>query len=89
VHDWQRRNRAASLPLALRQLEAAGSLGNLELAITGAGGPYRGPVFMDSDIYKTLEAISWELGREPDPGSRPSRRRRPPCSRGRSAPTGT
>ena len=22
---------------------------------------------MDSDLYKTLEAISWELGREPDP----------------------
>src|SRR4029077_1182184 len=23
---------------------------------------YHGPVFMDSDIYKTLEAIGWELG---------------------------
>ncbi len=64
---WQQRNRDASLPLALRKLEVAGNLDNLRLAITGVGGPYRGPVFMDSDIYKTLEAVSWELGREPGP----------------------
>src|SRR5215472_2074247 len=65
LHDWQERNRAASLPLALRQLEAAGNLGNLRLVIDGAGDGYQGPVFMDSDIYKTLEAISWELSRIP------------------------
>jgi DUF1680 family protein len=65
LSDWQRRNRSASLPLALRQLEAAGNLANVRLAIAGVGGNYRGPVFMDSDIYKTLEAISWEQGREP------------------------
>jgi hypothetical protein len=29
-----------------------------------AGLGYHGPVFMDSDIYKTLEAIGWELGSE-------------------------
>jgi hypothetical protein len=62
LRDWQRRNRAASLPLALRQMEAAGNLGNLRLAIAGAREGYRGPVFMDSDIYKTLEAVGWELG---------------------------
>ena len=70
LHDWQQRNLAESLPLALRQLEAAGNLDNVRLAIRaaadGAGGAgtaagYRGPVFMDSDIYKTLEAIGWEL----------------------------
>jgi DUF1680 family protein len=34
----------------------------------GAGpGGYHGPVFMDSDIYKTLEAIGWELGRASRP----------------------
>ncbi|HEY1821756.1 MAG TPA: beta-L-arabinofuranosidase domain-containing protein [Trebonia sp.] len=27
---------------------------------------YHGPVFMDSDIYKTLEAIGWQLGTAPD-----------------------
>ncbi len=69
LHDWQQRNAAASLPLALRQLEAAGNLANLRLAIAGASEGYRGPVFMDSDIYKVLEAIGWELGRSPDAGA--------------------
>ncbi len=102
LHAWQRRNAAASMPLALHQLVAAGNLDNLQLAVradqetgakntgakdtgakdTGAkdtaeqdvprarkagsvdppaGLGYHGPVFMDSDIYKTLEAIGWEL----------------------------
>jgi uncharacterized protein len=88
LHQWQQRNVTASLPLAVRQLAAAGNLDNLRLAIaadaqadagaadaagvadaaaSGGAGPagYHGPVFMDSDIYKTLEAIGWELGRGP------------------------
>src|SRR5215469_7273017 len=65
LHDWQRRNHDVSLPLALRQMEAAGNLENLRLAIAGATEGYRGPVFMDSDLYKTLEAIGWELGHAP------------------------
>jgi uncharacterized protein len=65
LHDWQRRNRRNSLPLAMRQMDAAGNLGNLRLAIAGASEGYRGPVFMDSDLYKTLEAVGWELGRSP------------------------
>jgi hypothetical protein len=80
LHDWQRRNLAESLPLALRQLEAAGNLDNVRLAIqagspadgaAGAAGRYRGPVFMDTDIYKTLEAIGWELahGDRPELGA--------------------
>ena len=68
LHAWQERNAAASLPLALRQLEAAGNLPNLRLAIAGSAEGYRGPAFMDSDIYKVLEAIGWELGRSPDEG---------------------
>ena len=70
---WQHRSLTASLPLALRQLEDAGNLDNLRLAVRTAqagdqgngdspgGVRYRGPVFMDSDIYKTMEAIGWEL----------------------------
>jgi len=65
LHDWLRRNRRESLPLALRQMEAAGNLDNLRLAIAGGGEGYRGPVFMDSDLYKTLEAVGWELGNAP------------------------
>jgi len=66
LHDWQRRNRTASLPLALRRLESAGNLNNLRLAIAGLHEGYQGPVFMDSDIYKTLEAIGWELSQGSD-----------------------
>jgi uncharacterized protein len=83
LHQWQHRSRTASLPLALRQLEHAGNLDNVRLAVrrskhpkadghggwpaapntvaAAPGSGYRGPVFMDSDIYKTLEAIGWEL----------------------------
>jgi hypothetical protein len=67
LRDWQQRSHDASLPLALRQMEAAGNLNNLRLAIAGATDGYRGPVFMDSDIYKTLEAIGWELEHDPAP----------------------
>jgi hypothetical protein len=66
LHDWQRRNREVSLPLALRQLEAAGNLDNMRIAAgapQSAPGTYHGPVFMDSDLYKALEAIGWELAR--------------------------
>ncbi|MGH3215252.1 MAG: glycoside hydrolase family 127 protein [Trebonia sp.] len=92
LHDWQRRNASASMPLALHQLVAAGNLDNIRLAIhageaaeaaataehDGAERPpnlgpvdpvpglgYQGPVFMDSDVYKTLEAIGWELANGP------------------------
>ena len=69
--DWQRRSSEASLPLAVTQMEAAGNLANLRLAIAAsdgaADGTYRGPAFMDSDVYKTLEAIAWELARPGTP----------------------
>jgi uncharacterized protein len=68
LREWQQRNHSASLPLAIRQLEQAGNLDNLRLAGAGVNSGYRGPVFMDSDVYKTLEAISWQLGRAPDAG---------------------
>jgi uncharacterized protein len=90
LHDWQRRNGSVSMPLALHQLEAAGNMDNLRLAISAdahgrvhsqvpqPAAPqspvtpppavgYHGPVFMDSDIYKTLEGIGWELGSGPRP----------------------
>jgi uncharacterized protein len=33
-----------------------------ETKASGVGG-YRGPLFMDSDVYKTLEAVGWQLTR--------------------------
>jgi DUF1680 family protein len=88
LRDWQQRSSQVSLPLALRQLEVAGNLDNVRLAIAAAepslaerpsrlgvvdaspGSGYRGPVFMDSDIYKTLEAIGWQLGHDENPSLR-------------------
>ncbi|HEY8454713.1 MAG TPA: beta-L-arabinofuranosidase domain-containing protein [Actinopolymorphaceae bacterium] len=79
---WQRVNRDASIPLGLEQLEKAGNLDNLRLtaelakssgaenggASSSASGPsYRGPRFSDSDVYKQLEAVAWECGRETSP----------------------
>src|SRR5262245_20604357 len=63
LREWQARSREVSLPMALRHLRTAGNMENLRLAASGDGGVYRGPVFMDSDLYKTLEAIGWEQAR--------------------------
>jgi hypothetical protein len=52
---------------AFHKIEASGNFNNLKL-VTGSGqGAYRQPVFMDSDIYKWLEAVSYELDNCPDP----------------------
>src|SRR5580698_2910685 len=61
----QRLNCERSLPHGLQMLETAGNLENLRNAAKGDG-TFRGPVFMDSDVYKWLEAAAWELGRAPN-----------------------
>ncbi|WP_026256983.1 glycoside hydrolase family 127 protein [Actinopolymorpha alba] len=63
---WQSVNRAVSIPLGIKQLRKAGNLDNLRLAAGEATGEFRGPRFMDSDLYKQLEAVAWETGRESD-----------------------
>ncbi len=65
---WQHINRSASIPLGLRQMEAAGSVPNLRLAAGEASGTFQGYRFQDSDLYKQLEAVAWEHLRRPDPG---------------------
>ncbi len=60
-----RLNREHSIAHGLAMLESAGNLDNLRNAVEGHG-TFRGPVFMDSDVYKWLEAAAWELGRSPD-----------------------
>lgn len=62
----RRINRERSLPHGFAMLEQAGNLDNLRNAAAGTGA-FRGPVFMDSDVYKWLEAAAWELGHRPDP----------------------
>ena len=45
-------------------LENAGNLDNLRIAAGQQQGQFRGPLFMDSDVYKWLEAVGLELARE-------------------------
>jgi hypothetical protein len=66
--DRKRVNRDMLLPEAVGHLEAAGNLDNLRTAAGRDSGPFRGMVFADSDVYKWLEAVGWELARAPDEG---------------------
>lgn len=59
-------NRTVSLRHGYRMLEQAGNLHDLRLAAGLVRGEYRGPLFMDSDLYKWLEAVAYELARSPD-----------------------
>ena len=60
-------NRIASIPVNLENLEKAKNLENLRLAGQHKTEGYEGPVFMDSDVYKALEAASYSLATHPDP----------------------
>ena len=59
-------NRKASLRHAFEMLKKNGNLHNLRLAAGLIQGEYRGRNFLDSDVYKWLEAVAWELGNAPD-----------------------
>ncbi len=67
-------NHERTIPHGFEQLERAGNFSNLRLA-AGAHGRYRalgediGVIFpfLDTDVYKWLEAVGWELGRDPSP----------------------
>jgi uncharacterized protein len=58
--ERRRLNRDKLIPDGLERLEAAGNLHNLRAAAGREDGPFRGLVFMDSDVYKWLEAVGWE-----------------------------
>jgi DUF1680 family protein len=64
---WQDRNAVATIRHCVDNLERTGVLANFRrLAYAGPDGPegtFQGPWFADSDLYKTLEAIGWEVGR--------------------------
>jgi DUF1680 family protein len=63
----QRRNREASIPHVVEWLERTGWLGNFDAAVQGRLPADRtGREFSDSEIYKLLEALAWELGRAHD-----------------------
>ncbi|MCU1528133.1 MAG: hypothetical protein JWP75_1896 [Frondihabitans sp.] len=61
----QERNGAAAIREAYDLLETAGNFDNLRIAAGDKTGEARGPIFMDSDVYKWLEALAFEYGRVP------------------------
>jgi len=63
----QETNRVATLPINFENLEKSGNINNLRLAAARATNGYTGPVFMDSDVYKAIEAASYSLATHPDP----------------------
>ena len=66
LHAWQRRNRVVTVPHVVREVRQAGNLDNFRRLHDPAVGDYRGRYpFLDTDVYKTLEGIAYELGREP------------------------
>lgn len=66
-YEKQAINRRVSLRHGYRMLGQSGNLNNLRLAVGAGEGAYRGPVFMDSDVYKWLEAASLDLANDRDP----------------------
>lgn len=64
---WGRRqavNGTATLDYIERWLEREGWLGNFDLAAAGTlPEGRRGREFSDSEVYKYLEAVAWEIGR--------------------------
>lgn len=65
--ERQRVNASATLPHIAHWLEREGWIRNFDLAASGAlPEGRRGREFSDSEVYKYLESVAWELGREPD-----------------------
>ena len=71
-HRVQAVNRTISLAHGYAMLEQAGNFANLRRAGGQNDGSEEGEFigfwFADSDVYKWLEALAWELGRAPDHG---------------------
>ena len=62
------RNREHSIPHILRWLDKAGWIGNFDAAAAGAlPDARRGREFSDSEVYKSLEAVAWELAVSAEP----------------------
>jgi uncharacterized protein len=61
--DRRRINREVSIPGGWNRLHRAGNFHNLELAAGRTTGGYVNDLpFLDSDVYKWLEAVAWALG---------------------------
>lgn len=66
---WARRqiiNRQVSLEHGYQMLETAGNFQNFRIAAGREAGQFKGREFMDSDVYKWLEAAAYELHINPN-----------------------
>ncbi|MDX6312739.1 MAG: uncharacterized protein QOF44_2203 [Streptomyces sp.] len=69
-------NASTSIPQGPGLLESAGNLHNLRVAAGSEQGEYRGAYpFVDSDVYKWLEAASWQLAQSAPGEGGPEARR--------------
>lgn len=60
---WQDLNARSTIPHCVDQLEASGVIDNFRRVVRESSAEHRGFVFADSDLYKVIEAIGWEIGR--------------------------
>lgn len=60
---WQVRNGTITLAHCVAQLESTGAVDNFRRLVGASEADYRGLLFSDSDVYKVIEAIAWEIGR--------------------------
>lgn len=60
-------NRTVSLQHALRMLDETGAIANFDVAARKERTGFKGLVFTDSDLYKTLESVAYSLATDPDP----------------------
>jgi DUF1680 family protein len=61
------RNSTVTVAHLLRELEKQGSLGGFRYLAGDRAQAYRGYIWGDSDVYKTLEGIAYSLQHRPDP----------------------
>lgn len=64
--ERQRRNATATIPHCDRWETRVGWIDNFRHALSGEVGRRKGREFADSDVYKMLEAMAWEVGRSGD-----------------------
>ncbi len=66
---WKSRidnNRSVSIPYQFHQLNTSGALDNFRRVIGEKDGKFAGPFWMDTDVYKWLEAASYSIAVYPD-----------------------
>lgn len=64
--DWQQRNADTVIRHCETWMERIGWTGNFDAAATGAPFDHAGIEFVDSEVYKLLEAMAWQLGVQHD-----------------------